>query len=95
MLPKIIIEEKQALGLQFEKHWINELHHIIIAHARQEGVEFCHEKQTAHKAWLSRYINIPFITLPEVAIGDYRDLMSQFSQAIGKGGMNITIFAYK
>ena len=92
---QVVVEEVEALGLQLEKHRIDELYDIVASQTGQQTIEACHEPNASPLAWTAGHIDIARIVLPEVAVGNDADLVAQRAQRLSEGGVDVAVFAYK
>ena len=82
-----------ALGLQFEKHGVDEVHHIVAAQLMERGHGFRQIGQSSPFARSAREVDVAWVVFPEVAIAHYGDLLAQGPQAFCQGGVYVAVFS--
>ena len=93
MLSEIAIEEEQAFGLQFEEHRVDELHHVEAPESWQETEDAGIEAHASQPSRGARHIDVPWVVLPEVAIGANHHIVAQRMEAFRQRSVDIAIFA--
>jgi hypothetical protein len=91
---QVVVDGKEALGLQFKKTGVDELYHIVSTQTGEGGKHFGQITQTVPLALSGAYQrNVAFIILPEVTMGDNAHMVPKGAKPLGQCPMDVAVFS--